>query len=170
MSTRGIAYKTLSNQRKDCEPGVFNLCETQSEPVKKPSPSSTPTPLWNISLQIHNSPIPLWMLSKMKACTGALSALLSLSLSAQSLWSSEKKESEYSSSSCTLQPFYTTCFDLLTACCRHSNGSKSLCLCIRSFSPSFTLVWLMHLFACPNRPSSVSFSLCVPLPLSLSSC
>ena len=52
-------------------------------PAKKPSPNSTPTALWNISLQIHNSPIPPWMLSKMKevACTGALSAVLSLSFS-----------------------------------------------------------------------------------------
>lgn len=119
-------------------------------PAKKPSPSSTPAALWNISLQIHNSPIPPWMLSKMKevACTGALSALLSLSLSAHSLYGIErgKKESEYSSSSCTLQPFYTTCFDLLTACRRHSNGSKSHCLCIRSFSPSFTLVWLTCIY------------------------
>lgn len=85
--------------------------------AKKPSPSSTPTALWNISLHIHNSPIPPWMLSKMKeiACTGALSALLARSFSAHSLWNREKKESEYSSSSCTLQPFYTTCFDLITA-------------------------------------------------------
>lgn len=102
---------------------------------------------------------------KEAACTGALSAPLALSLTAHSLWNREgekkkkKKESEYSSSSCTLQPFYSTCFDLLAACRRHSNGSKSQCLCIRGFSPSFAIsLTCTHLFARLNHPSSLVVS------------
>lgn len=124
-------------------------------------------PHQHILLQIHNSPIPPWMLSEMKeaACTGALSAPLALSLAAHSLRNRErerekkKKESEYSSSSCTLQPFYSTCFDLLAACRRHSNGSKSQRLCIRGFSPSFAIsLTRTHLFARLNHPSSLAVS------------
>ncbi|MEQ2163930.1 hypothetical protein GOODEAATRI_001305 [Goodea atripinnis] len=73
-----------------------------------------------------------------------------------------KTKSEYSSSSCSLQPFYSTCFDLLKASCRHSNGSKSQCLCIRSFSPSFAIsLTRTCLFVCLSHLSPLFFSLCV---------
>lgn len=111
--------------------------------AKKPSPSSTPTALWNISLHVHNSPIPLWTLSKMKeiACTGALSAPLALSFSAHSLWNREKKKKVNTQAAPALFNHFTP---PALISLQQSNGSKSRCLRISGFSPSFTLVWLAH--------------------------
>lgn len=112
------------------------------------------------------APIPPWMLSEMKAlaCAGALvRAARSLRLCSFSLGiesgGEKRKESEYSSSSCTLQPFYTGCFDLVTARQRIKTLSSLYQELVSVFCPPFART---RLFAClnPSPPSPSPSAAC----------